>query len=348
MNRPRLPRLFLAALLPAGPCVPAGAQMVITAGTTATSDAADTSAEGRTYENTSVALQSFTAGSQTYVVGGMADQVFIRRNGVSANQSHIWYATTSTDGTRIGSHASTFDQALLDNDFTRGVQNLFGNGAGSGAVGNVERVDLVATAGFTATEGLAIPVFDFGAPTSHESFKIALITGVDGSGNPTAYGPLAGVGPGWGVTNLYTHNTFSIQRYNQGDVTDDTSRYALFNGPNQGAGGTAFTLADLGVAPGTTVYGYSLFGYDVTDGGDTANLADWNNATRFPTNTSDGEGQPGGFDFASVNGVFFSAIPEPSTYGLAALVALAGQSAWRRRRREASAPLSARLPASPA
>jgi hypothetical protein len=324
--------LRLAASLLAVACA-ASAQIIITAGTTLTTDAPDSTHEGKLHRNTAVALQTFTAGGKVYAVTGMADKVFVRRNAVSANQSHVWYATQSSNGNRIGAYASTFSSALLANDFTRGVQNLFGNGTGNGAVGNVERIDLVASSGFVADAGLAIPVFDYGAPTSHESFKIALITGIDGAGNPTAYSNLAGTGPGWGQTNLYTHNNFSIQRYNAGDNT--TSQYAVFHGPNQGAGGVAFRLADFGVAAGTTIYGYSLFGYDVTTGGNPANLLDWTNAARFPTNTNDGEGQPGGFDFASVNGVFFSAVPEPSAFGLAALLALAASSALRRRPRAA-------------
>jgi hypothetical protein len=321
---------LLAAALAAGSA--ASAQVIITAGTTITTDAADSTHEDKLHRNTSVALESFTAGGQLYAVTGMADQIFVRRNAVSANRSHVWYATESNNGNRIGAHVSSFGSALLANDFTRGVQNLFGN-AGTPAIGNVERIDLVVTAGFTATADLAIPVFDFGAPTSHESFKIALITAVDGAGNPAAYSNLAGIGPGWGQTNLYTHNTFSIQRYDAGD--DTTSQYSVLNAANQGAGGVAFRLDDFGVAAGTTIHGYSLFGYDVTAGGDSANLLDWTDAAYFPTNTNDGEGQPGGFDFASVNGVFFSAVPEPAAFGLAALLALAASSTLRRRPRAA-------------
>lgn len=323
--------LLLSAVLCFG--TGASAQVIITAGTTITTDAPDSTHEGNLHRNTAVALETFTAGGQLYAVSGMADLVFVRRNTVSANQSHIWYATESVNGNRIGAYAPTFGAALLANDFTRGVQNLFGNGTGNNAVGNVERVDLVVTSGFAADAGLAIPVFDFGAPTSHESFNIALITGIDGAGNPTAYSNLAGIGPGWGETNLYTHNTFSIQRYNAGNTT--TAQYAVLHGPNQGAGGVAFRLADFGLAAGTTIYGYSLFGYDVTDGGNSANLLNWNNAAYFPTNTNDGEGRPGGFDFASVNGVFFSAVPEPASFGLAALLALAASGALRRRPRAA-------------
>lgn len=69
-----------------------------------------------------------------------------------------------------------------------------------------------------------------------------------------------------------------------------------------------FTLDDFSVSFRTTIYGYSLFGFDVTTGGDNANLANWNDATRFPGSTPGGEGTAGGFNFAGVNGVFFQDI----------------------------------------
>jgi hypothetical protein len=324
------PKFILTSLLALAPGA-VGAQTLILSGTTLTTDAADSVHEGATHRNTQVALQTFTTASQLYEVSRVADQIFVRRDGVAQNRAHVWYATESAAGPRLGAYVSDFSSALLANDLTRGVHNLFANSPANGATANIERVDLVVSAGFTATAGLAIPVFDFGAPTSHESFKIALITGIDGAGNPTAYGPLAGIAAGWGQNNVYTHSTFSIQRYQNGQ--DTTSQYAVLNSTNQGAGGVAFTLADLGVAPGTTIYGYSLFGYDVTSGGNSANLIDWTNDVYFPSTTAEGEGQAGGFDFASVNGILFTAVPEPTVIGWAALGVLAGAGALRRKRR---------------
>ncbi len=302
------------------------AQVAITSATTLTTDGADTVQEGFTFRNTVVAVQGFATATQSYALTGMADQVFIRRTAGGNNEAHVWYQTASTGGDRIAPYATDYADVLLDNNFARGVHNLFGNtGAGSA---NIERLDLIASAGFTATAGFAIPVFDFGVNPQHESFRIALVTGVDGAGNPTAYSALASTVP-FVATNLYTHTTFSIHRYNTGDVT--TSNYSIFNGPNQGPGGIVFTLSDFAVPVGTTIYGYSLFGYDVSDGGNSANLVNWNNATYFPTNTPNGEGQAGGFDFSGVNGIFFSAIPEPSTYALGGLALMAGAAALRRR-----------------
>lgn len=313
--------LMVAALAGAGLL---RSQVLITSGTLTTTDQADSTHEGFTFRNTTVALAGFVAGGKEYEVVGMADAVMVRRNATSVLRSHMWYATEGLNGPRIADYQASFDDSLLSNNFARGVQNLFGNGTGTGSYGNVERVDFVYFGGTVADAGLAIPVFDYGAPTSHESHRIALITSVDEFGNPTGYSDLAGTAAGWGQTNLYTHDQFAIQRYNS-DAT--TSNYQIFTGSNQGAGGVAYTLADFGVEAGTTIYGYSLFGYDVLP---TDNLLDW---TTFPTNTNDGEAQSGGFDFAAVNGILFSAVPEPSTYGLVAFAALAAGPLMRRRRR---------------
>ncbi len=323
-SRPALIRALalLAALTP----LAARAQIAITSAVTLTSDAPDSVHEGFTFRNTIVSVQSFSTATETYALSGMADQVFIRRSSSTNNEAHVWYQTSSVGGDRIAPYATDYADVLLDNNFARGVHNLFGN-SGTGTA-NVERLDLIATAGFTATAGFAIPVFDFGIDPQHESFRIALVTAVDGAGNPTAYSSLASTIP-FVATNLYSHDTFSIHRYNTGDVT--TSNYSVFNGPNQGPGGVIFTLADFAVPVGTTLYGYSLFGYDVSDGGNPANLVNWNNSSFFPTNTPSGEGQAGGFDFSGVNGIFFSAIPEPSTYALGGLALMVGAIALRRR-----------------
>ncbi len=89
---------------------------------------------------------------------------------------------------------------------------------------------------------------------------------------------------------------------------------------NQNIAGVTLNLGDFGLASGTTIYGYSLFAGDVTDGGNINNLVNYNNTTYFPSNTNDNSsgGDNGGLDPVAVNGVLFNehALPEPSTYGL--------------------------------
>ncbi len=327
--------LAVAALAPA----PALAQVAILSATTLTTDVANTNHENLVFRNTTVALQTFTTASETYSVTGQADLVFIRRSAASNNQANIWYQTASAPATaeRIAPYADTLQEVLLDNNLARGVHNLFGN-SGTGNA-NIERVDFVTPSGFAANSGFAIPVFDFGASlipnstaTNHESFRIALITGVDASNNPTAYSKLASTAP-FRAPNIYTHDSFAIHRYNTGNNASLNARTEVFLGSNQGPGGLVFTLSDFMVDPGVQIYGYSLFGFDVPANASSAQLVDWNNATNFPTNTSSAEQAAGGFDFSGVNGIYFSVVPEPSTYSLAGLVLAAATVPLRRRRR---------------
>ena len=68
---------------------------------------------------------------------------------------------------------------------------------------------------------------------------------------------------------------------------------------NQGIGGVAFRFSDFGIADGTTIYGYSLMANDFnsTSGADVVN---YNNAARYPTNTSE---TIGGLDILAVLGI---------------------------------------------
>ncbi len=160
------------------------AQTAITSATTSSIDGADEVVNSRNYLNQTLSLDSFDAGGETYVITGSADAVFVRRGGSGSNNAHIWYDTTSNASDRYAGYANNIEDAILANNLHIGTHNLFANTGSSSA--NIERVDLMSTGGFTAGEGFAIPVFDFGVNPQHESFKIALVTGGDGSGNPTA------------------------------------------------------------------------------------------------------------------------------------------------------------------
>ena len=312
------------------------AQTAITSATTSLTDGADTAANGYTYRNQTLVLDTFTAGGETYAITGQADAVFVRRGSSGVARSHIWYETASNMGDRLGPYITNIEDAILGNNLNLGIHNMFANAGSSSA--NIERVDLISTGGFTAAEGFAIPVFDFGVNPQHESFSIALVTSVDGSGNPTGYSDLASTIP-FTAPNIHTHDSFSIERYS---ATSGTP-YTIFNTTNdQGPGGVIFILDDFSVSAGSTIYGYSLFGYDVSTGGDSANLVDWTNSTYFPGTTPAGEGTAGGFDFTGVNGIFFqdvafAVVPEPSAFSIGG-IAVVVLALFRRRRR---APLAA-------
>lgn len=316
------------------------AQTAITSATTSLTDGVDVTANGFTYRNQTLSLDTFTAGGDTYAITGQADTVFVRRGSSGSALSHIWYETASNAGDRFGPYITNIEDAILGNNLNVGIHNMFANAGSSSA--NIERVDLMVTGGFTAAEGFAIPVFDFGVNPQHESFAIALVTSVDGSGNPDGYSALASTTP-FTAPNIHTHDSFAIERYSAGDDTSG-SPYTIFNTTNdQGPGGVIFTLDDFSVSTGTTIYGYSLFGYDVSTsyGGNSANLVDWTNSSYFPGATPGGEGTAGGFDFAGVNGIFFqdvafAVVPEPSVFGIGG-IAVVVLALFRRRRRPALA-----------
>ncbi len=281
-----------------------------------------------TFNNTVKQLDAFIAGGELYAVSGTADQSFVRRNNVNPAQSSIWYEKSGS--TYTAEHGATVDGILLGNTFSGGSDNTFVNGT-SNSAGNIERVDFVFSGGISATDALAFAVMDRGAPTGHDRFQIALITGWDGvSSNVTAYSDVAGQSSLWGTTNPDGNIDYQIFRYNTGDDSSDS--YANQSGSGQGVGGVIFGIDDFNVTAGSTVYGYSLFGYDVSWGGNTDNLIDWTDATYFPTNTNDNNG---GIDLAAINGVSFSVVPEPATWALSGFAVMV-LSFWGRRRRRSA------------
>jgi hypothetical protein len=290
-----------------------------------------------TFQNTTIAVTSFVAGGQTYAANTLANQAFIRRNtgAGNANNSSVWYRD-GTGGSQSGTYATNYSSLMLRNDLSGGSDNTFANGT-SNQTGNIERLDFVFTGGLVATSSLAFAVFERGAAGAHDFFKIAAIPGWDSVNNvPTSYGLLTGpsTSAAWGATNPGADFAYHLFRYNTGDNL--TTSTAHTETGTQGIGGLVFTLAQLGISAGTTIYGYSLFGADVTGSG--ANLIDFTNTTYFPSNTTSATGT-GGIDLATINGLSFTAIavPEPSTYALAgAGVMITAVLIHRRRRRAAS------------
>lgn len=240
--------------------------------------------------------------------------------GSSANNNNIVYSRLgASSGTTYDLNAPFIgdEQAVFNaNNINTGTDNLFGNTAdGNGNNNNVERLDVVFRDGLVATPALAFCVFERGAPTVHDPFGIAAITAVDSAGRPTAYGPLIrfGAGSAYGTygepallpatTNwLVTRNPVA----NQGALA--TSPSAVVN--NQAIGGVTVAVVGapannaLGIAEGATIYGYSLFGGDVTGTGG----QDLTDPSTFPL-TSSGATGAGGIDLIAYTGVLYEAQP---------------------------------------
>jgi hypothetical protein len=337
---------------------------------TATSVVADN--QTVTYDNDQEQVYSFkTTTGTTYYTAAEAQTALIQRDPTkdtyAPNELSVWYASTGTGTslTYLAPDSTNANTVLLGNNLYRGSDNLLTNDNGNTqSSDDVERLDFILdTSGEHATTDQAFAVFDRGNATNHDSFKIAVITGIDSNGNPTSYGgDLITVSANDYDTagNPIANQSYTVERYDTGDnlsaqdnnIETQTSTgapltIASTDQSSQGVGGVVLSLANLGIAAGTTIYGYSIMAADVITTGTasiainatiSSELVNYMNTTYFPSNTSDngttGDGNYGGIDLAAVNGVEFSSIaptPEPAAYG-AVLAGLAlGALALRRR-----------------
>lgn len=349
---------FLAALLAVGSANAANVVVSWNTQTTVlgapTQDEPNTAGGGNiTFENTQISVTGFVANNQLYGVHGLADAAFVRRNhdsngdltldgaGDTTNQSSIWYRDgTGGANTRLGVQIDDYASFLLRNTVSGGSDNTFSNDAGA-AGGNIERLDFAFTGGLTATSALSFAVFERGAVGVHDAFKIAVITGWDFINNvPTSYGPLTSQAANWGgASNVQSNFNYHLHRYTNppgtpGDDLSSTYLTANSESGSQGIGGIVFSMADLGITNGTTIYGYSLFGFDVT--GTSSQLLDWTNTTFYPATTTGATGT-GGIDLATINGINFQIVPEPSTYALWGIVLMGAAAAIHHHRRRKTA-----------
>ncbi len=320
------------------------AQIAVSSITTSTSDLSNQKVNGTTFERTTLSISQFKdVAGNIYDANTVAGAAYVRRNTTvgNSNSSSIWYADGTIAGSYAANYAPDYATLLLGNNILRGSDNTFANGTAA-SEGNIERLDFVfSAAGITSSISTSFAIFDRGAVGVHDNVKIAVITGWDSVNNmPTAYGGnLVGVTPSdYGSANVSANFNYHLFRYTNGSNLGSPFWNSNTETGAQGLGGTIVSMADLGIAPGTTIYGYSLMGYDVANGGSMTNLVDWNNATYYPTNTTGATGT-GGIDLSAVNGVLYNRrVPEPSTYG-AILVGLTGLFlGWRRHRHRVIAP----------
>jgi len=331
----------LAALFQA---VNSSAQMAVTSINTTTTDLSNQTINGTRFERTTTAVSSFldTAGN-IYDANTVAGTAFVRRNTTAgnANNASVWYDQGSQTDRFSASYATSYSDLLLGNNILRGSDNTFANGTDSSS-GNIERLDFLFTsAGITSSAQTSFAVFDRGLVNEHDYVKIAVFTGWDTVNNrPTAYGgKLVNITTAnYGTNNPIGGFDYNLFRYDTGDNLDSPYWNSNSETGSQGIGGVVISMADLGIAAGTTIYGYSLMGYDVTAGSNMANLVDWTNTTYYASNTTGSTGT-GGIDLSAVNGVLYNRrVPEPSTYGAIFLSITAGFLGWRRHRRSLSGP----------
>lgn len=207
--------------------------------------------------------------------------------GDARNYFNFWSQYSSTPA--LGLLGGTFnftapevtdpEQAFMLNNITSGYDNIFQNTIEHPHFGNIERIDFIITAGLICRNAVdrtesGVAVIDRG---TGDPFKIALITAVDASGTPTAFGNLVS------VTAANFGGNLLASAFNYGIMIND-SKFKSESRPstrsNQNLRGVYISLADLGVSIGQRFYGYALFGPDVVTA-----VADW---TTYPNNTSGG------------------------------------------------------------
>ncbi len=327
-------------------------QTAITDWSITTSSVRDSEEDGIYYRNSTYAISQFSTGGTAYTLGPTATSVFIRRNADSSgsggnnqsgidnnNRSSVWNAQYGGADDLLGTYQANLGGVLLNNNAIMGADNVFANSNDPArkSAGNIERLDFYFGAtSVQANQGISI--FDRGVAGEHDSVKVAIFTSWNAAngGSPLTYsGKVVTLGASnygsnldWNPnqSGLQSDLTYTLLRFNNGDNLGALDEGAETN--TQGVAGAFISFADLGIASGTTIYGYSIMGADVT--ANVGNLADWRNATYYPTGTSD---ENGGIDLMSFNGRIARPVPEPSTYGALLLGGCVGVWFLRRRMR---------------
>lgn len=199
----------------------------------------------------------------------------------------------------------SYESILTGRFLNRGILDVFKNTADTTQfAGNIERVDYVTSDGLTVPT--TVGLIDQGGhllieKQANNGAQIAAILSVDGAGNPASYGPLVS------ISNADMTEAAADQEYGfltEGSVLSAPAQaFSGQNAPNVGSsteapGGTLVSWgADLGLAPGQTYFGISIFPDDVTDASDLVGLSD------FPLDTDDDEGlRSGGADIYAASG----------------------------------------------
>ncbi len=303
-------------------CVYASAQVQnISAWTLQTSDAADQTVGGITYQNNYATPLTITTAVGTYdagTAGAGADDVFIRRNTATptgttnvAGQAVSILSSASGGTTVYGTYNATMKDLLLGGNVLNSTWDTFANtSSGAGGVGhNIERIDFVWSTGYTVVGDEVLIVFNFDPVGGQDDFRVAVFTGIDNSANklPTAYANTGVLVTGTSYPDklplpLSGNPITSTSTGFRTTATDNLSGTALSIGDSQtvGIGGVAISLTSLGITAGQTIFGYSLLSAD-TAVSTAASLIDFTNSSIYPTSTPNADAS-GTADFSTFGG----------------------------------------------
>jgi len=247
---------------------------------------------------------SFQAGKAT-VEGATPAKVYIHRKPSRDTRQLAWYfGTLNSDSkvfTLLSSGPLSEEQLLSENNILAGPDNVFTNTGANiqnkpfNGNSSIERIDFVLKVPIQASDNTAFVVLEHGAVAGHDGFKIAAITGVNQAAQPTAYGSVFTLeANSWGKVPLVTPIPQSYLVNNVADGgTGIPKNPALTIPAGQTLGGVLIRTSVL-ANPGQEIYGYSLFGPDVTCS--SKQLTNVQNSC-FPSNT----GTNGGIDLPAAN-----------------------------------------------
>lgn len=261
-------------------------------------------------------IQSFNIMTTTYQPAEAPDRIVLRRVNnafVSGDHQLVWYERGPGDPDpvtagvrRVKPTAITgpMDNLPFGNVINKGVDNLFANSL-SNSTNNIERVDIIFTPGLTPIlENLTTHGFLIMDRGMNDPFRIAAITGLDGSNNPASFGALQNVpASAWGPSGIIGMRAVVFRR-----EPAMTELRPIVNVTND-IGGVFVSMGELGISAGQTFYGYSLFADDVDSGTD-----DLLDPSTFPLNTSGGGA--GGLDWTAGTTNVFSPGGTPTAVAL--------------------------------
>ncbi len=251
-----------------------------------------------------IILSGFRIGTQDYLPitlpnGECYNKVVVNRvanSNVSDmdKQTLFFEYDGAANGTRYFRPTYTnIQEAVNTRIVNRGSDNVFANTGGE-TLNNIERIDLIITGGVFTPDNTKSG-FIINERGGNDDFKVAAITGLDGSGNVSSVGGLVSVGINdWGNTNQSIHTTV-FQR----NSTDQFMRPNQ-NLPAQHIHSVFINYDELGISNNQTIYGIAIFPGDVTSSMDLIGLTD------VPLDTDASSNDNGGLDMMGGGGYFGS------------------------------------------
>lgn len=236
-------------------------------------------------------LEGVLAASRTFSVDRFADRVELRRvpiSGIPSARQLVFFERAPLSSNRIyrPAYVGLMEEALLGPVINRGADNVFAH-QGDVNVNNIQRIDYIFDSGIVAPDYLTEIGFVILERGGNDPFRIALITALDGSGNPASYSAAVSALPAnWGLSG-FNIATDVLRSNVPGQWLERSASLS-----SQPIAGIVFTFDQFGITPGTTVYGYSLVAGDAP-----ADSSQWLNLGAFPTNTN--SATQGGLDLIS-------------------------------------------------